>query len=146
MDSLHNAVQQVFNLEPSSYILKKYDRDFEDFVDIEEEGTLVEKDKVKVVLKIQPQEPQVLQEQIFSHSLTFRDLEEAYGVEAEDPPTVAQNLQKELKLRTEPWPLIIKIPTENFSKTLRDALDEELKLSWNSCRELITCLADLAYS
>lgn len=69
ISELHDAIQQLFTLQPFTYSLQKFNHEFEDFIDMEENENIEDKDKIKIIPLNMPQvEPPVPN---YTCSLTF---------------------------------------------------------------------------
>lgn len=126
LEGLHNAVQHMFQLAPTSYFLQKFNIEFEDFVDLEETDTLMEKDKIRVITR--PQDVLDLNNSLTftSQEANFQRVEIIQEIQAEPAVELAPI---EIPLPRKPWPKEIIIPFEDFSKPLKDCLNSQGNLT-----------------
>lgn len=143
ISELHDVIQQLFTLQPFTYFLQKFNHEFEDFIDMEENENIEDKDKIKIIPLNMPQvEPPVPN---YTCSLTFSGDTDPTQIPCE---SIVEELQDFVVLppHTQKWPDFISLPTEDFSKGLLEDLHNEKQLSWDKKRELIGHLANYAYS
>lgn len=141
--NLHKVIQETFSLVPFTYFLQKFDRDFDDFVDIEieSESLLTDKDRIKVVPIKQNEAAQQYEDNSFT--ITTNDEFNSHEIEGVriDP---VENLEV-IQSHSKQWPHQIDLPIEKFSRGLIEDLDSEKILSWDKSRELVGHLANYAY-
>ncbi|GBM39882.1 hypothetical protein AVEN_250207-1 [Araneus ventricosus] len=106
------------------------DADFNEYVDYEYPSSLEENTKIRVV----DSSPNI----DYNYTVVHTD-ETAVSSHLEDiNPEVILNLKPQ-------WPLGIKLPIEDFSRQLLEALEKEKKLSWVQSSELVSHLTNYAY-
>ncbi|GBM55657.1 hypothetical protein AVEN_133465-1, partial [Araneus ventricosus] len=127
---LIDVIESTFEISRNYFSLQKYDADFNEYVDYEYPSSLEEKTKIRVV----DSSPNI------DYNYTVEHIDEtAVSSHLEDiNPEVILNLKPQ-------WPLGIKLPIEDFSRQLLEALEKEKNLTWVQSSELVSHLANYAY-
>ncbi|GBN66640.1 hypothetical protein AVEN_5403-1 [Araneus ventricosus] len=114
---LIDVIESTFEISRNYFSLQKYDEDFNEYVDYEYPSSLEEKTKIRVV----DSSPNI------DYNYTVEHIDEtAVSSHLEDiNPEVILNLKPQ-------WPLGIKLPIEDFSRQLLEALEKEKKFNLGS--------------
>ncbi|KAG8172364.1 hypothetical protein JTE90_003840 [Oedothorax gibbosus] len=119
---LHTIVQETFSLEEQTYILQKFDEDFNDYFDWEDLTDLNDKDKFKVVVKV------LQNSNLQTQSLTLD------SCSAEEIAESAVQDVITLPLRLQQWPHKVVLQFGNFSSSLKEELAAGKWLNWERSR------------
>lgn len=123
-----SLIEMTYQIPPNSYLLKRYDRDFEAYVDIDNVHDITDKDRIKIeILNVSEA---AVSESFLSENTEIVSKETAEIV---------------LNLKDKHWPIKILLPYEDFSKPLKKALDEQKDLKWDMSKELIGHLANYCF-
>lgn len=133
VSKIFTLVEETFDLTPKSYLLQKFDKDFNEYVDFEDISSLEDKDKIKIKLKQNYAPVQVCNSEN-SFTLSTASI-------IEDVPNVVV-----LPIHLKQWPQEVMLPFQDFSGPLQETLNSTNNLSWDNKREIIGHLANYAYS
>lgn len=143
-ENIHKLVERIYNLSQNSYCIKKFDKEFEEYVDFCDLNSISDKDKFKIVkiasTSVNPSTPN-------NSAFDIPSTSEFSAFLSDDTHTQNGNLAVEivLNLKNKSWPTKIVIPFGDFSKPLKVALDQKKELNWELSKELIGHLANYAY-
>lgn len=138
VSELNNAVEQIFNLKKGCYFLQIYDdNDFNEYIDLEDFQMVKNKSKIKVIDIVDN-----VVETVLENNSTETVGENAVPCDIE---IRASDVEVLLDLKVNQWPEFINILTQDFSKELLNALDNQKSLNWVQSSELTTHLANYAY-
>lgn len=138
VSEINNAVEQIFNLKKGCYFLQIYDdNDFNEYIDLEDFQMVKSKSKIKVIDIVDN-----VAETVLENNSMDTVSENAVPCDIE---IHASDVEVLLDLKVNQWPEFINILTEDFSKELLNALDNQKSLNWVQSSELTTHLANYAY-
>lgn len=142
LTDLDSLIQQTYDLAPKSYYLQIYDKDFDEFIDLEDATSVQDKDKIKIQL-LQPSSPVEAFCPENSLSLSTSSIVDEDVNIVVQPEDVSIVVQPAHQLQ---WPHEVMLPFKDFSGPLQEALSSQKNLSWDHSREIIGHLANYAYS
>ena len=136
-NEIYSIISTTFNIEKENYTLQKYDEDFQEYIDLEDISSIENKSKIKIMLK--PHTVQTEQHMTFLEGCLFNNNENI--IEEANPGylDVVLNLKEQ-------WPSVLKLPFNNFSRPLFEALEKKCDLNWSLSSELVGHLATYAYT
>lgn len=130
-EQIYSLVEVTYNLPQNSYNLKKYNSEFDEYIDFDDLSNICHKDKFKIEPSLSPIEPEST-----SEFLAFLD-DNSENVNDSNVEVVL-NLKKQ-------WPQKIQLPVDDFSKALKCQLENKRDLNWDLSKEMIGHLANYVY-
>lgn len=136
-DDIFGIIEETYSLLPNSYKIKRFHKEFMEYVDFSDTTTLSDLDKFQIISSpsTSDQHPSTSSISEFSAFLS------------QDIHIEHKNVTVEvvLDLKKKRWPKKVEIPVEDFSRTLKEALEAKRELTWETSRELIGHLANYCY-